>query len=95
MKPSAQGNGSGKFDIDQVDMGGWVRICPSGDGLPPDLPLFLSQALTDWFRARPNLRLRCVMPVDRDGNTVELHAWYDAHLFAPLEGPRPMPKNES
>jgi len=85
----SNGNGSGKFEIDQVDMGGWVRIHVSGGNVPVDLPVYLPQALSDWFRQRPQFRMRCVVPIYRDGDTVELHAWYDAHVFPPLEGPKP------
>jgi hypothetical protein len=45
--------------------------------------------LSDWFRQRPHFHLRCVAPIQKDGNTVELHAWYDAHLFQALKGPQP------
>lgn len=58
--------------------------------VPDDLAVYLSQALSEWFRQRPQLHLRCVVPIQRDGNTVELHAWYDAHLFPALQGPQPM-----
>jgi hypothetical protein len=90
MKPKPSGgNGSGKFSIDQHDMGGWVRICACGANLPDDLPVYLSQSLTDWFRKRPHFYLRCVAPIQRDGDTVELHAWYGTHLFPVLQGPKP------
>jgi hypothetical protein len=82
------GNGSGKFDIGQTDMGGWVRIVAGRQDLPHDLPVYLSQALSDWFRQRPQLRMRCVVPIQRDGNTVELHAWFEAHVFPALQGPQ-------
>ena len=79
-----QGNGSGKFDVHQQDMGGWVRVFASAKQKPPeDLPVFLSHSLTEWFRLRPNLHIRCIVPVCKDGDTVELHCWYDAHLFPP------------
>ena len=83
------GNGSGKFEIGYHDMGGWVRVCAGKHNLPDDLAVYLSQALSDWFRQRPHLRMRCAVPIQRDGNTVELHAWYDAHLFPALQGPQP------
>jgi hypothetical protein len=70
-------------------MGGWVRFCAGKVNLPDDLPIFLSQALSGWFRQRPYLRMRCVVPIQQDGNTVELHAWYDAYVFQPLQGPAP------
>jgi hypothetical protein len=89
MNPRPHGNGSGKIEIGQADMGGWVRVS-AGHGEPPDdLALFLSQSLTEWFRQRPHLRMRCVVPINREGRTVELHAWYDAHLFPLMQGPQP------
>lgn len=94
MKPRPHGNGSGKFEIGQHDMGGWVRICAGRQNLPEDLPVYLSQALSDWFRQRPHLHMRCVVPIQRDGNTVELHAWYDAHLFPAIQGPQPEGKGQ-
>jgi hypothetical protein len=63
-------------------MGGWVRIYPAGSGPPPDdLPLYLSHTLANWFWQRPHFRLRCVVPVTRDGATAELHAWYEQTQF--------------
>jgi hypothetical protein len=87
------GNGSGKFEVHTQDMGGWVRVF--GDqrhDLPPDLPVFLSHSLTAWLRQRPQLRLIVVVAVSREGNTVELHAWYEQHVFpdvSPLSPPPP------
>jgi hypothetical protein len=86
------GNGSGKFAIGRHNMGGWVRAVAGRHNLPNDLPVYLSQALLAWFRQRPQRQMRCVVPVQRDGNTVELHAWYEAHLFPPVQGPRPAPE---
>jgi hypothetical protein len=79
------GNGSSKFDIGAHDMGGWVRIIAGKTGtIPEELPAFLSLHLTNWLRQRPDLGLRCVLPVNKDGNTVEFHAWYDQVLFNDL-----------
>jgi hypothetical protein len=89
MRSKPGGNGSGKFQVDQQDMGGWVRISARGHDLPADLPVFLSQSLTDWFRKRPHFFLRCVTSIQRDGDTVELHAWYVSHIFPVLQGPKP------
>lgn len=87
-RPHGNGNGSGKFEIGQHDMGGWVRIVAGRQNLPDDLAVYLSSALADWFRQRPQLRMRFVVPISRDGTTVELHAWYEAHVFPPAQGPR-------
>jgi hypothetical protein len=86
---TGDGNGDSKFEIGQTDMGGWVRISAGRHNLPDDLPVYLSRVLADWFRQRPHLRMRCVVPIQHDGNTVELHAWYEAHLFPPTQVARP------
>jgi hypothetical protein len=82
------GNGSSKGKIHTDDLGGWVRVHAEGASLP-NLPVILSQLLTDWFRQRPQLRLRFIVPIQKDGDTVELHAWYEAHVFPP---PQPKPQ---
>ena len=91
MKPRHGVNGSGRFNVHSVDMGGWVRVYAEPRD-HDDAGPFLSAALTDWFRNRPQLRMRCVVPVTRDGNTTELHAWFDAHVFPPTDfAPAPSP----
>src|SRR5262249_29788717 len=85
------GNGDSGLAIGQADLAGAVRVYPAPTAnLPKDLPVFLSQTLADWFRQRPHLHLRCVVPITRDGDTEELHAWYDVHLLPPSPlGPAP------
>jgi hypothetical protein len=85
-----QGNGSGRFNIHCQDLGGWVRVYPDRTAsLPDDFPVYLSHALTQWFRERPQLRMRQVVPIQRNGDTVEFHAWYDLGVFADLSGQQP------
>ena len=68
------------------DMAGWVRFYTEVHPADvPDLPVYLSYALTRWFRERPQLRLCNILPVNRDGNTVELHAWYTLQVFGNTE----------
>lgn len=82
MAKQQSGNGSGKFDVGVHDMGGWVRvISDESPAVPEELAFFLSHRLSEWLRANAHLRLLCVAPVNRDGTTVELHAWYEQHLF--------------
>jgi hypothetical protein len=88
MNPKPKSNGSGKVNINSSDMGGWVRIAAGNHDLPEDIGVYLSQGLADWFRQRPHLRLRCVVPISRNGTTVELHAWYEAHIFPSIQGPK-------
>jgi hypothetical protein len=91
MSQRTPGNGSGKFNVMQQDMGGWVRVYTDPQAnVPADLPVFLAHALTEWFRQRPQLRIRTVVPVARGGDTVELHAWYEMGVFPDLSGQRPV-----
>jgi hypothetical protein len=92
MQPGPQGNGSGKFDISITDMGGWVRVFPAQteEAGREHLGVYLSQSLAEWFRHRPHLRMKCIVPINQDGGTVELHAWYEIHLLPPTaDAPRP------
>jgi hypothetical protein len=87
MSSTRPGNGSTKFNVTCDDMGGWVRAM--ADGSPPspgDLALYLSHGLTEWFRQHPHLRLICVAPVTKGGETAELHAWYEQHVFPDTSG---------
>jgi hypothetical protein len=87
MKSKSGGNGSGKAGIGVQDMGGWVQVLLSRDyDLPEDIHVLMSTALAQWFRGKPHLRLRFAMPIQRDGNTVAIHGWYDAVLFPDLSG---------
>ncbi len=88
------GNGSGEFEIGHHDMDGWVRIVAGHQNLPDDLPAYLSQALSDWFRQRPQFRMQCVVPIQSDGNTVELHAWYEVHVLPTIKGSQPEGKSD-
>jgi hypothetical protein len=81
MNTPMHGNGSGKFDIGVHDMGGWVRVVPGQTAPRDDLGFYLAHRLSVWFREQPHLRLLCVVPIVKDGNTVELHGWYEQHLF--------------
>jgi len=82
MKHQPGGNGSSKGVIHQEDVGGWVRVFTDNPGpLPPDFALYLSASLSEWFRKMPQRRMRTVVPIQRDGDTVELHCWFDVVLL--------------
>src|SRR5262245_15326715 len=90
MATHPPGNGSGKFNVHQRDMGGWVRVFTDPiTAVPADLPVFLCHALTEWFRQRPHLRMRTVVPITRDGTTMELHSWYGLGVFPDMAHQHP------
>ena len=93
----AHGHGASGLEIGQADLGGWVRVSPAPTAdLPQDLPVYLAQTLADWFRQRPHFHLRCVVPIPREGDTVELHGWYDVHVLPPSPlGPAPKQEKPS
>jgi hypothetical protein len=73
--------------VHQSDMGGWLRVFADAESRNAvALPIYLSFGVSQWFRARPQFRLRCVVPITNRGDTVELHAWYDQHLFPEISG---------
>jgi hypothetical protein len=81
-----------RFEIIQENMDGWVRVF-LGRGEPTgEVAKFLSHSLTEWMRQRPHLRVRFAVPINRDGDTVELHAWYDQIIFPDIS---PMANPES
>jgi hypothetical protein len=89
MKPHG-GNGCGKFNVFSDDMDGWLRVHTDLKGtVPNDLACTCRSRSPNWFRERPTFRLRSVVPISRDGNTVELHAWFDAHMFPPTSASPP------
>jgi hypothetical protein len=98
MRIPKPGNGSGKFDVGVHDMGGWVRVIAGGTA-PQDgnLPFYLAHRLSHWLRENAHLRLLCVVPISKDGDTVELHAWYEQHVFrdiSPLAQQQPGGESE-
>ena len=87
MAKRQQGNGSGKFGVAAHDMGGWVRVAAGGTMPAVDeLPIYLAHRLSDWLRQHPQFHLLCVVPIVKDGMTVELHGWYEQHLFPDKSG---------
>lgn len=71
-----------RFEILTTDMGGWVRV-HLGHGEPTgEVALFLSRTLAAWSRKQPHLRIRFVVPITSNGDTSELHAWYDQTVFS-------------
>ncbi len=87
MNAPNSGNGSGKFDVGAHDMGGWVRVMAGQMASSvDDLGYYLSHRLSQWLRVNSHFRLISVVPIQRDGNTVELHAWYEQHVFPDKSG---------
>ena len=66
-----------RFQILVEDKGGWVRVF-LGRGEPTgEVAKYLSASLSSWLQERPHLRVTFALPVVRDGDTVEWHAWYE------------------
>ena len=66
-----------KFEINIEDHMGFLRIT-MGRGEPAgELAQFLSATLAQWITDHPENYLLAVAPISRDGDTVELHAWFE------------------
>ena len=81
---------SERFQIDILDFGGWVRVFLARGEPMGETAQFLSQSLQGWMQNNPHLRVRIIVPVTSNGDTSELHAWYDQVLFH-----RPMESDET
>lgn len=86
MNPQ-QGQASPVVKVNHSDLGGCVRFTPTAESLRhPDLGAFLALSVTQWFLERSHLRLSSVLPVVKEGNTVEMLAWYEQHGFPDTSG---------
>lgn len=66
-----------RFSIVVEKKRNWIRVF-MGKGEPTgELSRFLSDALAQWIIDNPKLRIISVAPISRDGDTVELHAWFE------------------
>ena len=66
------------FEINVEDHNGFLRVF-MGRGEPTgELAKFLSATLANWMKANPEQRILAVVPINRDGDTVELHAWFES-----------------
>lgn len=68
-----------QFTIDRLEMGtGWVCFQPGDHPPPPDqLPGYLNQAFYTWLERNPDFRVRSVLPITQDGQTVLIHVWFE------------------
>lgn len=65
------------FEINIEDHRGYLRVF-MGRGEPTgELAPFLSGTLARWIENNPGQRIVAVAPISRDGDTVELHAWFE------------------
>lgn len=65
------------FEINVEDHMGFIRVF-MGRGEPTgELARYLSATFAQWIAERPHLRIIAVVPVVRDGDTAELHAWFE------------------
>lgn len=65
------------FEINIEDHAGFLRVF-MGRGEPTgELVQFLSGTLAHWIQQNPERRILAVVPINRDGDTVELHAWFE------------------
>jgi hypothetical protein len=74
------GNGASKGYTNAVTLGpGWVLFLASPSDPPPaeELPFALSQAVEQWLKSQPGVRVRATLPIVSGGNTVGIHVWYD------------------
>jgi hypothetical protein len=78
MASRHQGSGSSKTELEYVERSGYILIVPQDQAhLPADIALVMNMALNDWLKKNPNIRVRAVLPITRDGQTTAIHLRYD------------------
>ena len=66
-----------RFSIGAAEHDGWVRIFLARGEPTGESAKFLSESLNQWMKNNPQLRVRMIVPITSNGDTAELHAWYD------------------
>ena len=66
-----------RYGISVKECGGWVRVYLEWGEPAGELAPLLSRTLTAWMQLHPEMRVKHIAPISRDGDTAELHAWYD------------------
>jgi hypothetical protein len=73
--------------IHNVDLGGCLRFFSNPETKElPDLALYLSYAVSQFFRSKPHYRPYSIVPINHDGKTVEMHVWYSQVGFPDYTG---------
>ena len=87
MKHQQGGNGSGKIDIAHLDHGGWVVFRPITKEArnSAELPVALGWVMEHWFLQRPHIKPSSTTAILENGNTVEIHAFYEQVSWPPQE----------
>ena len=65
------------FVIQTNDHGGWLRVFLAKGEPAGEVAMFLSRTLNGWMIDNPKCRVRIIVPISSNGDTSELHAWYD------------------
>jgi len=81
-----EGNGNSKTTIDFVERPNYVLICPHDlTALPANIAVIINNAFLDWMQKHAGIRIREILPLIQDGQTIALHVWYDG---PDVQGPR-------
>ena len=84
-----------QFAISVTDMGGWVRVY-LGSGEPmSEFAIVLSRSLNKWMKTNPMRRVRMIVPITSNGDTSELHAWYDVDSVPDVQADAGNSRHES
>jgi hypothetical protein len=79
MRFRHEGNGGDKVQIHtSIKAEGYALIFPDKiEPLAAGVPVFLSRTLEAWVRDNPQKKIRCALPIIKDGQTIAIHLWFD------------------
>ena len=68
-----------QITIDRIEMGtGWACFQPGEK--PPSaekLAGYLNHNFYTWLQRNPEFKVRAILPIVENGNTVAIHVWFD------------------
>jgi hypothetical protein len=75
----AEGNGHGKGIVQRTPIRNGHVVYHAGNPPPPEelMGLALEQNLRKDLIENPSVRVRAVLPIVQEGNTLMIHLWYD------------------
>jgi len=65
--------------VDRFDRApGWVVFMASDPPPAADqLPRYLSKAVSAWQKQTPSLKVRAMLPIFANADTIAIHVWFD------------------
>lgn len=69
--------GNPRFQITVEELDGWARVKLAQGEPTGEVARYLSDSLNAWMKKNPKLKVKHIVPITSNGDTSELHVWYE------------------